>query len=202
MKGNIVVRRRPPGHNVPLELRRGGVTFIGVAAANRAIQGALPLICIAGQRVLRVRTWRAVIGDAPPRVKLWREKSSWNSAIIMEKILETIIAEVAVCLGPRDQLALVMDCAAIHLSKRILQKARSLRIWILLVPAKCTHLFQVLDTHCFFGYKASLRKELGRLQQNHLNGFVSQEDWLRCLFRVSADFFQTKIGGKRLSKMV
>ena len=49
-----------------------------------------------------------------------------------------------------------MDCAAIHLSKRILQKARSLRIWTLLVTAKCTHLFQVLDIHCLFGYKASL----------------------------------------------
>lgn len=127
--GNLVIRRRPPTHNVPLHLKRGGVTFIGLAAASRELQSVLPLIFIAGHRMLPVRAWRTLNAEAPPHLQVWRERPSWNSAALMEKILDAIAAQAARVLGPRDQLTLVMDCSYIHTCPRILQKARSLGIW-------------------------------------------------------------------------
>lgn len=163
----------------------------GLNNHGRELQAALPILFIAGERVLRLRAVRAVSSQMPSNVQVWRERSSWNSAHLTQKILDLIAATADAVSGPTDQLVLVMDCSAIHICRRVLQKARNLGIWILLVPAGCTHLFQPADTHCFSGYKSCLRQELSATQ-TQTNGVVRQEDWLRCLCKVSTEYMSAK----------
>lgn len=192
VKGNVTKCRRLPSENIPLNQRRGGVTLVGMVASTQELQSSLPSIVLAGNRVLKLRALRAVSAEMPTSVQVWRGSSSWNCAIQMENILELIAAQAANVLGPTDQIALVMDCCAIHICRRVLQKARSLNIWVLLIPAKCTHVFQPADTHLFSNYKSYLRQALSRIQIAN-DGVVSQENWLRCIFNVCNE----QIAGKR-----
>lgn len=183
-KNNVSKCRRLPAENIPLHQRRGGVTLVGMIASTQELQSSLPTIVLAGNRVLKLRALRAV--TVPSHMQIWRCSSSWSCAAQMERILDLIAAKAAGVLGPTDQVALVMDCCAIHICRRVLQKAQSLNTLVLLIPANCTHVFQPADTHLFANYKSCLRRAFGRIRMEN-NGVVSQENWLRCIFNVSRD---------------
>ena len=189
-RGNLVSRAwssQPASHNTPLHLRRGSVTFVGLVAASPTLQAALPKIWIGNRHLFPAQALAAVSGEVPPNVYLWRETSSWNTSKLMEEIL-LLIADSAGRVSPGRQLALLLDCASVHLTRDVLLKAKELNIWVVVVPTGCTHLVQPADTHCFGLLKNFLRRQLAEVQMRSPEGKVSREQWLRCLFDVSTRF--------------
>lgn len=121
---------------------------------------------------------------APAKVKFRRKKSSWlNAEVLVEILLEISLAMVEF---PEFQPILVMDCATIHLSKRVLERAQVLGIWILPVPAKCTFLLQPCDTHVFSPYKAFLKRASRECKS--ADGVVTQQAWLQNFIAVARKF--------------
>ena len=74
-----------------------------------------------------------------------------------------VLTEIAIVLAefPGFQCILVLDCAPIHLTSRVLRMASDLGIWLLPVPARCTFLLQPCDTHVFSPYKAFCEEATG-----------------------------------------
>ena len=187
-QGNIarVGPRQLPCHNIPLHRRRGCATFVCVVAASARLQAVMPQVWIGNKRVFRAKDLREVAPEIPHNCLLWREATSWNTALLMEKILTFIAERAATVLGPRSQLALVFDCASVHLTRAVLQKAQSLSIWIVLAPTACTHAVQPADTHVFAGVKAFLRNCVSECKMRSPNGTLAQADWLRCCLKTES----------------
>ncbi len=121
---------------------------------------------------------------APSKVKFWRRRSSWNTSFLMLDILTELA--LAMTEFPSLQPILVMDCASIHLAKRVFRRASALGIWILVVLALCTFLVQPCDTHVFSPYKAFLANEYRSAKD--ANGQVSDEAWVRILIKLATSF--------------
>lgn len=173
-----------PVQRVPKKDTRSMVTHVGLCTHREDLQAKLPQIFIGNHRCFTPDLVSHVAQVAPTKVKFWREKSSWNTGALMCRIL----LELALVLTefPGLQPILVQDCASIHLTKKVLQTAAALGIWILPVPALCTWLLQPCDTHVFSPYKAFLRNAYRACKDEY--GNVSPEAWARTLIDVSTKF--------------
>lgn len=176
--------RGRPFQRVPKKQLRQMVTHVGLCTHNTTVQGRLPQIWIGNQTIF-THDFMTVVGQrAPGKVKFWRERSSWNNTQLMLRIL----TEIALALSefPDYQPILVLDCAPMHVSPRVLRMANALGIWILPVPARCTFLMQPCDTHVFSPYKSFLKRRYRELKD--ARGIVTTEAWAQMLIEVSTSF--------------
>ena len=164
-----------PHQKIPKKDERSMITHVGLITHNTTVQGRLPQILIGNERIFTPELMAAVAQVAPSKVQFWRCKSSWNTSNHMLRILREIA--LAMAEFPEFQPILVMDCATIHLSPRVLNVASTLGIWILPVPAGCTFLLQPCDTHVFAALKAFLKRAYR--DSKDANGVVTSEAWAR-----------------------
>jgi hypothetical protein len=166
--------------NVSLGDVRGNVTHIGVVTHESDVQPRLPQIILGNEHKFTLSALRAVRGQLPPNVHLWRQKSSWNSHATMRRVL----TEIAKALGPllaERYVVLVLDVASVHIHPTILALATRLHIRLLFIPASLTRLLQPLDTHVFRKYKLFLRQEWKVLRAGSPGGEVGTVEWLKMI---------------------
>ena len=170
-----------PVQRMPKKDLRSMITHVGLCTHRSDLQAVLPQIFIGNHYCFTTDLVQHVGQVAPGRVKFWCRKSSWNNSELMCDILR----EIALALTgfPSIQPILVMDCAGIHLTARILQTASALGIWVLPVPAGFTFLLQPCDTHVFSPHKAFL-KHAYRASKDR-TGTVTPEAWARNLINVA-----------------
>ena len=160
------------------------MTFVAVVASNERLQAVAPQFFIGNRHVLQVKTLRALSAEVPANCHIWREPTSWNNTRLMEKILTLIAEKIVPQMEPHRQLAIIYDCASMHLGRSVLLKARELSLWVVLVPTQCTSAVQVADTHVFFALKTFLRKRIAQVKMQSEHGAITRENWLRCCLQL------------------
>ena len=129
--------------------------------------------------------------SACPNVHIWRNRQkAWNNHSLMLRIL----AKISEAVSSRTDLqpVLILDVAQCHIHQSVLQRARSLGIWLVFVPASVICLLQPLDTHGFASFKAWLRHQYILLRGQAKDGLVDRLAWVRVLQRAQAAFFAKK----------
>ena len=177
-------RAHRPVQRVSKSKQRSMILHVGLCTHNSEVQGRLPQIFIGNHRCFTPPLMAAVTQAAPSKVKFWRMKSSWNTSALMI----TILTELALALAdfPMFQPILVLDCASIHLTAKVLGAASAMCIWMLPVPARCAFLLQPCDTHVFSPHKAFLHNACRSYKND--NGIVTPEAWARALTNVAIVF--------------
>ena len=209
-KGLIVSKRwwgqkMKPSQNISRGSRRRMVTHCCMTTTESSIQPKLPQIFVGNHKCFTPASMASIQPHAPPNVKFWRKKSSWMTAELICELLLELYSVVSELVG--WQCILVLDCASVHIARKVAKKAKELGIWLLFVPAKTTWLLQPLDCFTFSPYKALL-KNLWRDAKDE-QGRVSDLAMLKCFIVVctkflngrkwSVSFERTGLTGPRLS---
>eukprot|EP00439_Symbiodinium_sp_Y106_P010727 s10614_g1.t1 len=95
---------------------RGSATLICFSSPDEEIQRVLPQIFIGNHAVFPVKALRKVAADKPATCQLWREKSSWNNASLMRKVVDEL--QLIMTDFPDRQPCIVMDCATMHIARK------------------------------------------------------------------------------------
>ncbi len=181
--GAVVTASTPGGvatlaPKASLSERRAAVTCISVVCDDAVLQPKLPQLIVAARRLVTKKLKESI--KFPGSVTLLAEKSAWNNSAIMLKFLSMLAEALKEHVGTR-RIVLIMDVARCHLSQMVLDHARHLNIWLVLVPAGATPYLQPLDATVFKGFKAYLRRGYARIQVASATGSVSHKDFLELL---------------------
>lgn len=177
-----------PHQKVPLGKRRRLVTHCCISVGDSSLQPELPQVFIGNHKCFSPADVATVQAEPIGNVQFWRKKSSWNTSELMCEIL-TEVSKVFEK-HPGKQAILALDCAPIHITRKVAQKAHDLGIWLLVIPAKCTWLLQPLDCFTFSPYKAYL-KNLYRSSKDG-TGKVSDICMLRNFVKLSKSFLNSR----------
>ena len=137
--------------------RRGNITYMASICSDPTINHALPQILLGNEHRFRKRLLAQVAADLPENIVLWREKSAWNNALVMQRYIRLLCD----CLGPHvaeRSVVLLVDMAPCHIQPSVWACARSRGIRMILVPAGMTGLLQPLDTHVFKHFRSKLEQ--------------------------------------------
>jgi hypothetical protein len=182
LRGNVVGKALLRGECLPRDgLRRsdirGTITHAAMITHRTDIQPCLPQVFIGDSRRF-TKTFLAAASDVKPaNVHFLKEKTAWNNAAVMVRILH-LLSE-ALQKWPSVQPILVLDTAKCHLCTKVLRCAADLGIWVMVVPAKLTWALQPLDTHAFSMYKHYLRTRFRECRSQH--GCFTSQHWLGML---------------------
>ena len=163
------------------KMRRTCLTHVAFICDRPEVQALLPQVLIGNCSTFLIRDWPQLLGQCPPNVYLIRQKSAWNNAEVMKRILR-ILGAVLRPLSARFQPILLMDACNVHLHASVVQCSSGQGIWLVVIPARLTGLLQPCDTHAFQKYKVSLKKAYQRLRAAHPTGNVSVADFLAAVY--------------------
>lgn len=147
------------GRNTTRSQLRRAFTHIALIADDAKIQGLLPQVLLASSRIVTVAQAHAARAHLHAKTHLWRRKSGWINKPEFVCVLNLIAAALAT-VRHSHQPILLMDAHSVHCAPEVIKRAGELNIWICIIPAKCTHVLQPLDTDVFARYKACLRRKL------------------------------------------
>ena len=162
-KGALMVSQRRLGDRPP-ELvqhasasnRRACLTHIGLICNRPDLQRVLPQVIVGNERAFSAGDWAALQAARPSNVVLARQKSAWNSAELMVRVVK-LIASVLAPYTHEVQPVLLMDACKVHIAKVVLEACVKSGIWPIIVPARMTWLLQPCDTHAFLKLKTRLK---------------------------------------------
>lgn len=188
-KGNIITKQlyiskhKPPKVKACRAEYRGSVTGVAMITHDEVLQRVLPQVYIGNGHVFPKDLLEAATVGLPGVVHFWREASSWNSPMLMCKILSLLASSLAAY--PHVQPIVVFDAASIHIHRSVLEQSIRSKICLMCVPASTTWLLQPLDTHVFAGFKGFLRK---RWRDLMATGSATFQSWIKLLSQVSTSF--------------
>ena len=161
--GNVAMRRsgaasrgRMPRQNVSKAAQRAAMTHIGLISDWPSLQGRLPQVFLANDRLVLQRDLSLLTANLPPFVHLIRGRSSWNNVDRMV----WLIGLLGRCLqlhAPGALPILSMDACRLHLHPRVLRACEDWGIRVVVIPPRLTWLLQPLDTHVFALMKKVMR---------------------------------------------
>ena len=149
-------RRRRPQQTASKGAQRAAMTHVGIVCDDPVLQGYLPQVFIANDKLLRARDVLATEANLPPFTCLIRGRSSWNSNAHMVTIVR-LLGRALQARAPGAQFILSMDAVRLHLSAVVLKECARWGIRVVVVPAGLTWLLQPLDTHVFAQMKRAIR---------------------------------------------
>ena len=190
--GLIVVRSSQAARSlVRKQDTRTNITYVAVICDEPALQEAMPHFIIGSASNVTLAQMAGLKQTDRRNVHIWRnQQKAWNNHFLMQRILAKISESVA---HRQDvQPVVIVDCAPCHIHKAVLQKARSLGIWLIFVPSYVTSLLQPLDTHGFASFKSWLRQQYSALRAKVAGGKFDRLEWLRVLQSAKDSFFSQK----------
>jgi len=193
MQAGLVVTRseRTARASVKKQDARTNLTYVALVCDDDSMQEHMPHIIITSQSKTTNAQLRALNASFRPNVHIWREeKSSWNNSKLMQRIL--VLIRKAVAGKPDIQPVLILDVAPCHITKEVMQKARSSGVWLVYVPAQVTFVLQPLDTHGFSSFKAWLRRMYEELRSASTDGVVDRLRWLQLLQAAKQSYFDQR----------
>lgn len=177
---------KPPARFLNKSLKRGTATHVSLITHMTEIQALLPQFVLLNKRVFKASD----LPDANTSgVEFWRDVTAWNTASKMISILECIASKLE---GKSDELqpVILLDCAPCHVSDTVIDAARRLKLWLLFVPTKLTHILQPLDVAAFYCFKTELNAAFLACQDS--TGTLLTTDWTRSLCTLGRKFWRGK----------
>ncbi len=163
--------------------QRRAFTHVAIICDDTEVQAQLPQVLLCSEQLLRRRDELALRGQLPPNVHLWRRPSGWVTKESFAQVMR-LLGEVLARSWPGRPAILIMDAHRVHWSPSVLRACERAGVWVLIVPAVCTHFLQPLDTDCFARYKLALRQELELAMSEGENRDLSCERVMGCVARV------------------
>jgi hypothetical protein len=139
---------------------------VSVICDDQKIQAELPQFILISDKMCSKKDVDCATGSMPSRVHVWREKSGWINIPIFAKMVRLIGARLRAA-APEAKPFLIMDAHKVHYALPVLRAARLFGVTVLIIPATCTHVLQMLDTDVFARFKSVFRN---RLQQHQCVG--------------------------------
>jgi hypothetical protein len=146
--------------------QRKAFTYVSVICDDQRVQKQLPQFILISDKMCSKRDVDSATGFMPSRVHVWREKSGWVNIPIFARMVRLIGSQLRAA-APGAKPFLFMDAHKIHYSLPVLRAARLFGITVLIIPATCTHVMQMLDTDVFARFKHDFRN---RLQKHYAVG--------------------------------
>lgn len=178
--------REGRGQAVPSWKRRCVMTHIALICDRTDVQPRLPQFILGNERTFLAKQLRGLRSCCPSNVRLVRQKSAWNNAALMARVVRELahaIASLRTSLG-EFQIVLILDAVRIHYAPQVLRACAAAGVWLVVVPAGMTSLLQPLDTHAFALYKAQLLRayQATRTESADPAGDVSMGPFLACVY--------------------
>lgn len=170
---------------------RGAVTYVALVCNQSGVQPLLPHFVIGNHSRFTFKLLRDAQQHQPRNIFLLRETSSWNTKLVMVKILKYLVKCLASVLN-LYQPVLFLDVAPCHIHKLVLDAAARVGVWIIFIPARITYLAQPLDTHGFSSFKLWLRKQIQQIRAEDGDGKVVPLEWLKVLMQAPRAFFSRR----------
>ena len=133
---------------------------------------------------------RSKEGKRPPRAVVqaftaagyphegWHGARGWTTQGVLRAWLARVRRKI-LQLRPGARIIIVMDVCPTHVAQCVLEAARHLGLSVVLVPARCIWLLQILDTHVFAQLKREMRRQLWRDAQRACEGTLSMAEQLQ-----------------------
>ena len=149
-RGNIAFAHRLPSHEQPRQSAcskdtRGAVTHVAMMCKSDAIQQELPQVIICGTHLVTLAQTARIRAALPHNVYFLRRKSGWVNKKVMLEIFALLSEVLRQFQGV--QFVLSMDTAKAHLHGEITEYLHSQNFFLYYIPARCTWLLQMADTH-------------------------------------------------------
>lgn len=126
---------------------RGAVAYVATICNESEIQACLPHFLVGSKPRFTLKLLRQILPRRPKNCHAWREASSWNTKVLMVKMLPKL-AHALLPWKEIHQPVIVLDVAPCHTHKLVLQHARKLGLQLIFVPARlrssCSHLTRML----------------------------------------------------------
>ena len=106
-------------------------------------------------------------------LEYWHDTNGWTSSTTIKRWL-TRLRSVVSSFNVLMWIAVVWDCASVHLNEDVLRHARRLGILVLFVPAGLTHRLQVLDVYIYSYLKRRVRENMLGYQCRSDHGLLSR----------------------------
>jgi hypothetical protein len=116
----------------------------------------------------------------PSPIHILTKTSGWVNSKHMMTIL-TQLRRSCRQLSPDINIIVLIDGAAQHISREVLNHASRLHVILLLVPALCTWLLQPLDVYVFSIFKRTLHRKHMQLRMETESGLLTHAGRIRCL---------------------
>ena len=168
---------------------RGHVSYLASICDDVTVQGLLPQVLLGNEHRFTKQVLRSMEGKCPSNVKLWRQKSAWNSHATMRRYVCLLAKNLGVLLQQRYVILLV-DTASVHIHMSIYKLARQRGLRLVYVPAKMTRWLQPCDTHLFAAFKRALTDNWRRKKSEVTNGCVDTESWLHVILSTIREIVQ------------
>ena len=169
-----------PTQQVSRSRRRTCLTHVAFVCDKTWLQPRLPQVIVGNCRTFLVSEWQALLDVCPDNVYLVRQRSAWNNAELLARIVHLLGAVLRPYIS-FFQPVLLLDACRLHMSDVVLRACNEERIYLVIVPAKLTWLLQPLDTHCFRRYKVHLKEAYQRARAATPEGQLRIPEFLAAL---------------------
>jgi len=159
---------------------RQNITYVAIISDDAELNEQLPQFIIGDRRTFSMARYPAYFAAAPRNVYLPQADKAWNNWRIMEKIVR-VLGLVGRRLRPQSELILCFDTYSSHLHERVLATAHEECVRIVVIPARCTNVFQPLDVYVFRLLKERLRRRFHDLHADG-TGPIAVDCLLRALY--------------------
>eukprot|EP00434_Breviolum_minutum_P014146 symbB.v1.2.012473.t2/scaffold861.1/size176854/3 len=127
LRGTIL-RQRADSSAAPLDRAslsdvRGHVSYLASICDDVTVQDLLPQVLLGNEHRFTKQVLHSMEGKCPSNVKLWRQKSAWNSHATMRRYVCLLAKNLGVLLQQRYVILLV-DTASVHIHMSIYKLAR------------------------------------------------------------------------------
>ena len=110
----------------------------------------------------------------------WHGTRGWTTQCVLRAWFARARRKI-LQLRPGARIIIVIDVCPTHVAQRVLEAARHLGLSVVLVPARCTWLLQILHTHVFAQLKREIRRQLWRDTQRACEGALSMAEQLQSM---------------------
>ena len=160
-RGNIAFAHQMPTHEQPRQSAstkdtRGALTHVALMCNNDTVQQELPQVLICNDHLVTLAQTARIRAALPHNVYFLRRKSSWVNKKVMLEIFALLTEVLRQFQGM--QFVLAMDTAKAHLHGEIREYLHGQNFLVYYIPASCTWLLQMADTHLFALYKNKLKE--------------------------------------------
>ena len=162
---------------------------IGLICDRPDAQPVLPQVFIGNEATFPEREMGGLCADCPPNVILIRQKSAWNNAGVLRRILRLLASALrerrkAHWRPPmlRLQPVRILDASLAHIQPSVAQSCYALGIWAIVAPARLTWLLQPLDAGAFQKYKQCFGAAHQRARLQTADGTLSVAQFLEVFF--------------------
>lgn len=139
--------------------QRKAFTYVSIICDDKEVQANVPQIVLIAEKMCSVSDLDQAKASLPKNVLVWRQKSSWVNNDVFAQIVR-LLGQSVKAAAPKAKPFLLMDAHKVHYSVPVLRAAQAVGLTVLVIPASCTHLLQMLDTDVFARFKNNFRNKL------------------------------------------